>query len=90
MAGELIAFDQLGHGIAAFGIGPMRDLIGPPFSMISAAVVALPLAVFADLIIRQPLGARQYLPLKPDGAHLRTFGHFPSYTLDKAISLSTR
>lgn len=62
MAGELIAFYQLGYGVAAFGTGPLRDMIGLPFSMILAAgsVVALPLAVIAAGIIRRPLGARQY------------------------------
>ena len=66
MAGELIAFYQLGYGVAAFGTGPLRDLIGLPFSMIFAAgsVVALPLAVIAAVIIRRPLGARRYPPLK--------------------------
>jgi MFS transporter, FHS family, glucose/mannose:H+ symporter len=66
MAGELIAFYQLGYGVAAFGTGPLRDMIGLPFSMIFAAgsVVALPLAVIAAGIIRRPLGTRQYPPLK--------------------------
>jgi len=64
MAGELIAFYQLGYGVAAFGTGPLRDTIRLPFSMIFAAgsVVALPLAVIAAMIIRRPLGARQYPP----------------------------
>jgi fucose permease len=58
MAGELIAFYQLGYGVAAFGTGPLRDLIGLPFSVIFAggSVVALPLAVIAALIIRRPPG----------------------------------
>jgi MFS transporter, FHS family, glucose/mannose:H+ symporter len=66
MAGELIAFYQLGYGVAAFGTGPLRDMIGLPFSVIFAAgsVVALPLAVIAALIIRRPLGARHYPPVK--------------------------
>jgi MFS transporter, FHS family, glucose/mannose:H+ symporter len=64
MAGELIAFYQLGYGIAAFGTGPLRDIIGLPFSTIFAAgsVVALPLAVIAAVIIRPPLGTRRYPP----------------------------
>jgi MFS family permease len=55
MAGELIAFYQLGYGVAAFATGPLRDLIGWPFSMIFAAasIVALPLAIIATLIIRR-------------------------------------
>src|SRR5215831_20463023 len=28
MAGELIAFYQVGYGVAAFGTGPLRDLVG--------------------------------------------------------------
>jgi FHS family glucose/mannose:H+ symporter-like MFS transporter len=56
MAGGLIAFYQLGYGVAAFGIGPLRDLIGLAFSTILAAgsIVAAPLAVIAFFIIRQP------------------------------------
>jgi MFS transporter, FHS family, glucose/mannose:H+ symporter len=57
MAGELIAFYQLGYGVAALGTGPLRDLIGLPFSTIFAAgsIVALPLAVIASFVIRRPL-----------------------------------
>ena len=49
----------------AFGTGPLRDLIGLPFSTIFTAgsIVALPLAVIAALIMRQPLVARQTPPL---------------------------
>jgi len=62
MAGGLIAFYQLGYGVAAFGTGPLQDLIGLPLSAIFAggSIVALPLAVIAALIIRRPPGARQY------------------------------
>ena len=54
MAGELIAFYQLGYGVAAFGIGPLRDLIGLSFSTIFAAgsIVAVPLVVIAAFLIR--------------------------------------
>src|SRR5439155_23178144 len=60
MAGELIAFYQLGYGVAAFGTGPLRDLIGLPFSTIFAAgsIVAVPLIVVASFVIRRPLAAR--------------------------------
>src|SRR5215472_79806 len=66
MAGELIAFYQFGYGVAAFGTGPLRDLVGLSFSMIFAAgsVVALPLAVIAAMIVRRPLAAREYPPGK--------------------------
>jgi MFS family permease len=54
MAGELIAFYQLGYGVAAFGIGPLHDNLGLSFAAIFAAgsIVALPLAVVAALVIR--------------------------------------
>lgn len=62
MAGELIAFYQLGYGVAAFGTGPLHDPVGMPFSTIFAAgsVIAVPLAVIAAFVIRRPLAARQY------------------------------
>ena len=54
MAGGLIAFYQLGYGVAAFGIGPLQGLFGLSFSTIFAAgsVVAAPIIVIAWLIIR--------------------------------------
>jgi FHS family glucose/mannose:H+ symporter-like MFS transporter len=66
MAGELIAFYQLGYGFAAFGTGPLRDLIGLPFSTIFAAgsIVAIPLVVIASFVIRRPLATPQYPPAK--------------------------
>jgi MFS transporter, FHS family, glucose/mannose:H+ symporter len=56
IAGELIAFYQLGYGVAAFGIGPLRDVIGLPFHTIFAggSIVAALLAVFAWSVIRRP------------------------------------
>jgi len=56
IAGELIAFYQLGYGVAAFGIGPLRDGIGLPFSTIFAigSIVAVPLVVVAWFVIRRP------------------------------------
>ena len=66
MAGELIAFYQLGYGVAAFGTGPLRDLIGLQFSTIFAAgsIVALPLVVIASFVIRRPLATRHTPPAK--------------------------
>ncbi len=54
MAGGLIAFYQLGYGVAAFGIGPLQGLFGLSFSTIFAAgsLVAAPIIVIAWLIIR--------------------------------------
>src|SRR5262249_46771334 len=59
MAGELIAFYQLGYGVAAFGTGPLQDLMRLPFSTIFAfgSAIAVPLFVVAALIV-QPVGAR--------------------------------
>jgi fucose permease len=66
MAGELIAFYQLGYGVAAFGTGPLRDLIGLQYSTIFAAgsVVALALVVIASFVIRGPLATRPSPPAK--------------------------
>jgi MFS transporter, FHS family, glucose/mannose:H+ symporter len=49
MAGELIAFYQLGYGVAAFGTGPLRDALGLSYSSIFAggSIVAVPLIVVA-------------------------------------------
>jgi MFS transporter, FHS family, glucose/mannose:H+ symporter len=54
VAGELIAFYQLGYGIAAFGIGPLHAPIGLAFSTIFAAgtLVALPLVAIAYFVVR--------------------------------------
>jgi hypothetical protein len=54
MAGELIAFYQLGYGVAAFGIGPLHDRVGLVFATIFAmgSIVAVPLAVIAAFVIR--------------------------------------
>jgi MFS transporter, FHS family, glucose/mannose:H+ symporter len=59
LAGEMIAFYQLGYGVAAFGIGPLRDWIGLPFHTIFAAasIVAGLLAVIAFLAVRRPTSA---------------------------------
>ena len=55
MAGGLIAFYQLGYGVAAFGIGPLHDQLGLSFAAIFAAgsIVAVPLAVVAALVTRR-------------------------------------
>lgn len=55
MSGGLIAFYQLGYGLAAFGVGPLQSLLGWSFSTIFAAgsLVALPLAVIALFLVRR-------------------------------------
>jgi MFS transporter, FHS family, glucose/mannose:H+ symporter len=59
MAGAMIAFYQLGYGVAAFGTGPLRDSIGLSFSTIFSAgsIVALPLVVVTWFVIRRPPAA---------------------------------
>jgi fucose permease len=58
-AGAIIAFYQLGYGVAAFGTGPLRDSMGLSFSTIFSAgsIVALPLIVLTWFVIRRPLAA---------------------------------
>ena len=57
VAGGLIAFYQIGYGIAAFGVGPLQTHLGFSLSAIygGTAVVAMALAVFAVLIARRPV-----------------------------------
>ena len=52
MSGEIIAFYQAGYGVAAFGVGPLRDFGGFPFrtiysfgSLVAAAMLAVALVV---------------------------------------------
>ncbi len=54
VSGELIAFYQVGYGVAAFGVGPLRDVTGVPLSTIYAAasLVAGAMFVLAFLVIR--------------------------------------
>jgi len=54
MAGGLIAFYQLGYGVAAVGIGPLHAPLGLTFATIFAAgtLVALPLVAIAYFVVR--------------------------------------
>lgn len=54
MSGALIAFYQVGYGVAAFGVGPLRQLAGWSFATVFSAgsVVALALAAVALLLVR--------------------------------------
>ena len=54
MSGEIVAFYQAGYGVAAFGVGPLRDFAGFPFrtiysfgSLVAAAMLAVALVVVA-------------------------------------------
>ncbi len=59
MSGALIAFYQVGYGVAAFGVGPMRQLAGLDYSDLfsGGSLVALALAVAAVLVVRHPAHA---------------------------------
>jgi len=52
VAGLLIAIYQVGYGIAAFGVGPLRDIVGLDYSTVFAlgGVVAVGLAAIAFLV----------------------------------------
>ena len=56
VAGGLIAFYQIGYGIAAFGVGPLESRLGLSLDAIygGTTVVALALASVAVLIARRP------------------------------------
>jgi hypothetical protein len=57
-AGLLIAFYQLGYGLAAFGVGPLENLLKLPLPQIfaAAAAPALALALLATLLGRREPG----------------------------------
>lgn len=59
MSGELIAVYQIGYGVAAFGVGPMRDLSGLAYSTAFSlgSGVAIALGVVAAFVIRRSPGA---------------------------------
>jgi MFS transporter, FHS family, glucose/mannose:H+ symporter len=54
-SGELIAFYQLGYGMAAFGAGPLRDRGGFLFSTIfsGASALAIVMGILAIQVVRQ-------------------------------------
>ena len=56
VASLLIAFYQMGYGIAAFGVGPLQEAFGIPLPTIYllAAVVALVMGGLAFVVVRQP------------------------------------
>ena len=58
VAGGLIAFYQMGYGVAAFGVGPLHDRVGLSLHTIfgATAVVALAMAALAPLVVRDPAG----------------------------------
>ena len=56
LSGELIAVYQVGYGVAAFGVGPLRELGGLSFStaFLLGSLVALALGGIAWLVVRRP------------------------------------
>jgi fucose permease len=56
VAGGLIAFYQIGYGIAAFGVGPLQTWAGLDLNIIfgGTAIVALALAVLSFVVTRKP------------------------------------
>ena len=55
MSGELVAFYQLGYGVAAFGTGPLHNFTGLPFSSLFSygSAVAAVLGILAWFLIRK-------------------------------------
>ncbi len=58
VAGGLIAFYQIGYGIAAFGVGPLQNRAGLELNIIygGTTLVALMMAVLAAFVVRNPAG----------------------------------
>jgi MFS family permease len=56
VAGGLIAFYQMGYGIAAFGVGPLQSLAGLELNTIygGTAMVALLMSALSFVVVRQP------------------------------------
>jgi MFS family permease len=55
MSGELVAFYQAGYGVAAFGVGPLRDLTGRPLAIIytvGTLVAAVMLMAAITVVVR--------------------------------------
>ena len=61
MSGALIAVYQVGYGVAAFGVGPMRQRAGLDYSTVFAlgGIVAVALALATLLLIRAPAPVRR-------------------------------
>jgi MFS family permease len=67
MAGGVIAFYQLGYGIAAFGVGPLLDN-GVKLSTIYgfAALTAVSMGLLSFVVARRGVSGRQRV--RPDGS----------------------
>ena len=58
MSGELVAFYQAGYGVAAFGVGPLRDLTGQPLGMIYTAGTLVAAAMLMTALAVSAGGAK--------------------------------
>jgi MFS family permease len=69
MAGGVIAFYQLGYGIAAFGVGPLLDSgVKLPTIYACAAVIAVAMGLLSFAVARPGIRAREPLrPRQPNG-----------------------
>jgi hypothetical protein len=56
VAGGLIAFYQMGYGVAAFGVGPLQERGGLNLSQVYglAAIVALAMAALSFAVVPRP------------------------------------
>jgi fucose permease len=67
VAGGIIAFYQLGYGIAAFGVGPLQDAgIGLPAIFGGTAIVAAAMAGLSFLVVRSRPSAQPQATAKED------------------------
>jgi fucose permease len=63
MSGELVAFYQAGYGVAAFGVGPLRDLTDRPIGMvytIGTLVATAMLIAALGVVLREPKASEVY------------------------------
>jgi len=66
VAGGVIAFYQLGYGLAAFGVGPLVDAgVGLPTVYAFAAIVALAMGMLSFVVARRPGAAAVESPSQP-------------------------
>ena len=67
VAGGLIAFYQIGYGIAAFGVGPLESNAGFGMNTIygGTAIIALGMSALSFVLVRRPPGTAS--PSKPTG-----------------------
>jgi MFS family permease len=59
VAGGLIAFYQIGYGIAAFGVGPLESAAGLDMNAIygGTAIIALVMSALSFVVVRRPVDA---------------------------------